>query len=195
MERVSLWNKIKIELRNMYYRTLFKHSFLFGTLVGIMLILASMSFYLKGISINYNQTLLFINRFLIILGIYFGVRKYRDEVLLGIISYKHAFVAGVLIILVASFFDATYIYILTAYFDPNSSILHEAVDLTEKGFVKMGYNQEQIDLLMPIYRKITPGIFATSHWFGKVFGGVFFSFIVAFFLKKTRNLSKKSPIT
>ncbi|MCY1633392.1 DUF4199 domain-containing protein [Marinifilum sp. D737] len=176
----------------MYYKTLFKHSFLFGSLVGAVLILASLTFYWKGVSINYNPTLLFINRGLIILGIYFGVRKYRDEVLFGVISYGRAFVAGTLMIAVASSFYAMYIYILTSYFD--GGILQEAVDFTEKGLVEIGYDDDQIELLMAFYRKITPGIFAFSQWLGKVMAGVFFSLIVAFFFRQKRNLFNNSPI-
>ncbi len=176
----------------MYYKTLFKHSFLFGSLVGAVLILASLSFYWKGVSINYNPTLLFINRGLIILGIYFGVRKYRDEVLFGVISYGRAFVTGALMIAVASSFYAMYIYILTSYFD--GGILKEAVDFTEKGLVEIGYDDDQVELLMSFYRKITPGIFAFSQWLGKVMAGVFFSLIVAFFFRQKRNLFNNSPI-
>ncbi|MCT4603954.1 MAG: DUF4199 domain-containing protein [Marinifilum sp.] len=176
----------------MYYKTLFKHSFLFGSLVGAVLILASLTFYWKGVSVNYNPTLLFINRGLIILGIYFGVRKYRDEVLFGVISYGRAFAAGVLMVAVASSFYAMYIYILTSYFD--SGILQEAIDFTEKGLVEIGYDDEQVELLMSLYRKITPGIFAMSQWFGKALAGVFFSLIVAFFFKQKRNLFANRPV-
>ncbi|WP_421920384.1 DUF4199 domain-containing protein [Marinifilum sp.] len=176
----------------MYYRTLFKHSFLFGALVGAVLILASLTFYWKGVSINYNPTLLFINRALIILGIYIGVRKYRDEVLFGVISYGRAFVAGGLMIAVASSFYAFYIYILTSYFD--GEILQEAITFTEKGLVEIGYDDDQVELLMSLYSKITPEIFAMSQWFGKVLAGVFFSLIVAFFFRQKRNLFNNRPV-
>lgn len=176
----------------MYYKTLFKHSFLFGSLVGAVLILASLTFYWKGVSITYNPTLIFINRALIILGIYFGVRKYRDEVLFGVISYGRAFVTGVLMIIVASSFYAMYIYILISYFD--SSLLQEAIDFTEKGLVEMNMDDDQVELWMSLYRKITPGILAMSQWFGKALAGIFFSLIVAFFFRQKRNLFNNRPI-
>ncbi|NOU61190.1 DUF4199 domain-containing protein [Marinifilum caeruleilacunae] len=175
----------------MYYRSLFKHSFLFGSLVGAVLILASLTFYWKDVSI-FNPTLLFINRALIMLGIYFGVRKYRDEVLFGVISYGRAFVAGVLMIAVASSFYALYIYVLTRYFD--ASILKETLDLVEKGMVQLGYEKDLIDVLMKFYRKITPEAFAFGQWFSKMMAGVFFSLIVAFFFRQKRNLFNNSPI-
>jgi hypothetical protein len=126
------------------------------------------------------------------LGIYFGVRKYRDEVLFGVISYGRAFVAGVLMIAVASSFYAMYIYILTSYFD--NGILQEALEFTEKGLVEFGYDDDQVELFMSLYRKVTPGIFAFSQWFGKMLAGIFFSFIVAFFFRQKRNLFNNSPI-
>ena len=165
---------------------------MFGSLVGAVLILASLTCYWKGVSINYNQTLLLINRFLIITGIYFGVRKYRDEVLFGVISYGRAFVSGVLIIAIAASFYAFFILILTKYFD--SVIIQEAIEFTEKGLYDIGYKDDQVELLMSLYRKITPEIFAMSQWFGKALAGVFFSLIIAFFFKQRRNLFKNSSI-
>jgi hypothetical protein len=165
---------------------------LFGSLVGAALILASLTFYWKGVSINYNPTLLFINRLLIITGIYFGVRKYRDEILFGVISYARAFVAGVILIAVASSFYAMFIFLLTSYFD--AEIIKDAINYTEKGLIEIGYDDDQVELLMSLYRKITPGIFAMSQWFGKVLAGVFFSLIVAFFFKQKRNLFNNRPI-
>nr|WP_320120606.1 DUF4199 domain-containing protein [uncultured Marinifilum sp.] len=176
----------------MYKKPILKHSFLFGSLVGGVLILAALTFYFKGISINFHPTLLFVNRFLIVLGIYFSVKKYRDEEISGIISYGRALACGIITIGIASTYYALFIYVLTSYFD--SSIIQDAVNFTEKGLVEVGYEDDQVELLMSIYRKITPGIFAFGQWFGKLSAGVFFSLIVSFFFRSNRNLFNKSSI-
>ncbi|MGQ1910414.1 DUF4199 domain-containing protein [Marinifilum sp. RC60d5] len=173
-------------------KPILKHTFLFGSLVGGVLILAALTFYFKGISINFHPTLLFINRFLIVLGIFFSVKKYRDEALSGVISYGRALICGIITIGIASTYYALFIYVLTSYFD--SAIIQDAINFTEKGLVEVGYEDDQVDLLMSVYRKITPGIFAFGQWFGKASAGVFFSLIVSFFFRSNRNLFNKSSI-
>jgi len=182
----------KTTVKKMYNKPLLKHSFLFGSLIGGVLILAALTFYFKEVSINFNPTLLFVNRFLIVLGIFFSVKKYRDEVLFGVISYRRALVCGIITIGIAASYYALFIYVLTSYFD--SSILKEAIDYTEKGLVEIGYEEDQVELLMSIYRKITPGIFAFGQWFGKALAGIFFSFIVSFFFRQNRNLFNNRSI-
>lgn len=176
----------------MYNKPLLKHSFLFGSLIGGVLILAALTFYFKEVSINFNPTLLFVNRFLIVLGIFFSVKKYRDEVLFGVISYRRALVCGIITIGIAASYYALFIYVLTSYFD--SSILKESIDFTEKGFVELGFKDKELELWMSIYRKITPGIHAFNQWFGKVLAGVFFSLIVSFFFRQNRNLFNNRSI-
>ncbi|RZT93307.1 uncharacterized protein DUF4199 [Ancylomarina subtilis] len=161
---------------------LLRHSFLFGSLVGGILILTSLMFYFRGVPISINPQITSINYFLIMTGIYFGLRIYRNDVLNGVISYGRALGAGVLIIGIAGAFYAIYIYILIKYFD--ASILQEFIDLMEKSFVEAKYNEKDIELLMSFYEKITPGVFAFAQWFSKLGAGFFFSLILAFFFSR-----------
>ncbi|WP_372751695.1 DUF4199 domain-containing protein [Labilibaculum sp.] len=169
-----------------------KHTFLFGTLVGGALILAALVVYFKGMSINFDPNLRSINLFLIVSGIFFGVKKYRDDELGGVINYGQALGAGILIIAFAALFYSLFIYVLTSWFD--SSIIQEAIAFAEKGLYEMGYKQSDVDLLMGIYKNITPGIFAFGQWFSKALSGVLFSLILAFFFRQNRNLFPKNPI-
>jgi hypothetical protein len=148
--------------------------------------------YLKDLSINFDPNLRSINLFLIVSGIFFGVKKYRDDELNGVISYGHALGAGILIIGFAALFYALFIYVLTSYFD--SSIIEEAILFAEKGLHEMGYQQSDIDLLMGIYKNITPGIFAFGQWFSKALSGVLFSLILAFFFRQRGNLFNNGSI-
>lgn len=176
----------------MYKNPIIKHSFLFGSLIGGALVLAAFTFYLKGVSINYNPTLTMINHFLIITGIFFAVKKYRDEVLFGSITYGRALGTGVLTIGFAAMFFALFIYILTKFFD--AQILQETIQYTEKTLLETGYKEKDVELLMSIYSKITPGIFAFGQWVNKALGGLFFSLILAFFFRQNRNLFNKGSI-
>jgi len=161
---------------------LLRHSFLFGALIGGVLILTSLMFYFRGVPISINPQITSINYFLIMTGVYFGLRIYRNDVLNGIISYGRALGAGVLIIGVAGAFYGLYIYILVKYFDP--SILQEFVGIMEKSFVEANYKEKDIELLMSFYEKISPGVFAFAQWFSKLGAGFFFSLILAFFFSR-----------
>ncbi|MFT5749765.1 MAG: hypothetical protein ACI93S_001028 [Ancylomarina sp.] len=174
---------------------LFRHSFKFGALIGGVLILTSLMFYFRGVPVAVNPQIKSINYFLIMTGIYFGLRVYRNDFLNGIISYGRALGTGVLIIGVAGAFYAIYIYILTKYFD--ASVLQEFIAITEKTLIESKYDDEQVKLFMSLYEKITPGAFAFAQWFSKLGAGFFFSLILAFFFSRNygtmrNNLSNKN---
>lgn len=175
-----------------FKNSLLRHTFLFGVLVGGALILAAFVVYLKDLSVNFDPNLRSINLFLIVSGIFFGVKKYRDDELGGAISYGEALATGVLIIGFASMFYSIFIYVLTSFFD--TSIIKEAIIFLEKGLHEMGYQQKDIDLLMGIYKNITPGLFAVGQWFSKALSGLLFSLILAFFFRQNRNLFNKNSI-
>ncbi len=160
----------------------FKHSLLFGLLMGAMLILASLIFYGKGLSLSYNPNLLLINRGLIFFGLFFGIIKYRNEVCRGQINYGQAFLLGLFISTTAALLYAVFLYVLISFYD--IGILTENINFMEKSLAEIGYTDEQLEIFMNLYRQITPGIFSTSQFFSKAFAGLFFSLIVAFFVKK-----------
>ena len=170
----------------MYKNPLVRHTFLFGALVGAMFIVAALAFYFKDQSLNYSPNLLMINNLLMISGIYLSIRKYRDEVLMGMIAYKRAFTTGLLTIAFASVFYALFTYIWCNYVD--REVMTETISYFEKGMQKSGYAEKDIELLMSIYKQITPGIYALGQFFNKVFGGLFFSLLIAFFFRTNRNL-------
>ncbi|MGZ2371076.1 DUF4199 domain-containing protein [Ancylomarina sp. YFZ004] len=169
---------------------LLRHSFLFGALVGGILILTSLMFYFRGVPISVNPQITSINYFLIMTGIYFGLRIYRNDVLNGIISYGRALGAGVLIIGFAGAFYALYMYILVKYFD--AAILQEFMGIMEKSFIEAKYSDDQVELLMSFYEKITPGVFAFGQWFSKLGAGFFFSLILAFFFSRNYGTLKNN---
>ena len=169
---------------------LFRHSFKFGALVGGVLILTSLMFYFRGVPISINPQITSINYFLIMTGIYFGLRVYRNDVLDGIISYGRALGAGVLMIGFAGAFYAIYIFILVKYFD--ASILQEFISITEKSLIEAKYSDEQVKLFMSLYEQITPGAFAFSQWFSKLGAGFFFSLILAFFFSRNYGIMRNN---
>lgn len=187
--------KNTINLMQALSNPLYRHSFKFGALVGGVLILTSLMFYFRGVPVSINPQITSINYFLIMTGVYFGLRIYRNDFLNGIITYGRALGAGVLIMGIAGAFYAIYMYILVKYFD--ASILQEFVGIMEKSFVEAQYSEDQVELLMTFYEKITPGVFAFAQWFSKLAAGFFFSLILAFFFSRNygtmrNNLNDKN---
>ncbi len=169
---------------------LLRHSFLFGSLIGGVFILTSLMFYSKGVPISVNPQITSINHFLIILGIYFGLRTYKNDILDGAITYGKALGAGVLLIGIAGAFYGIYMYILVKFFD--GAILQEFVGFMEQGLVEAQYSEDQVELLMSFYDKITPGVFAFAQWFSKLAAGFFFSLILAFFFSRNYRTSRSN---
>lgn len=169
---------------------LFRHAFLFGALVGAVLILTSLMFYFRGVPITINPQITSINYFLIMTGVYFGIRFYRNDVLNGVITYGRALGVGVLTIGFAGAFYSLYIYILIKYFD--ASLLQEFVGLMEKNMLQTGYTEADIEPFMALYEKITPGAFAFAQWFSKLAAGFFFSLILAFFFSRNYGMMRNN---
>jgi hypothetical protein len=167
---------------------LLRHSFLFGALVGGILILTSLMFYFRGVPISVNPQITSIDNFLIITGIFFGLRVYRNDILGGVISYGRALGAGVLLIGIAGAFYALYLYILVKYFD--ASILQEFIGAMEMIFVEVQYSDDQIKYFISFYEN--PVAFAFVQWFSKLAAGFLFSLILAFFFSRNYGIKRNN---
>ena len=167
-------------------KSVWRHTWGFGMLVGSLLIFASLVFYWKGQPVSINQQLSSINYFFVATGIFFGVKRYRDMVLGGMISYGRALGAGVAILFMASLLFSFYTYVMLAYVDPD--ILVNFISIVRENFVKQGMEEKTMEQLMPLYKAITPGMFAYTEILSKTFMGLMFSLVLAGFLKRNGNL-------
>ncbi len=166
-----------------------EYSTKFGLLVGAALILAGTIFFLRGYSINYSPTLIMVERLLVLVGILFGVRKYRDEIFQGKITYGKAFKMGLVISINAAILYGIFAYILCRFIDPN--ILQETINASELILKNMNYSEANIEYIMQMYRKITPSIYAISQCFSFIGLGLLLSLIVALFSRNNPFLQGK----
>ncbi len=169
---------------------LWEYSAKFGLLIGTSLILAGAVFFYRGLSINYHPTLIMIDRLLMIIGILFAIKKYRDDIYQGKITYGRAVGIGVMTSVNAAILYSIFVYILCRFFSPD--ILQETIDFSEKMFKEMQYSENDIEFLMKMYRQITPGIYAMGQFFGFAFLGTVFSLIIAIFTRNNRFLQQKN---
>jgi len=124
--------------------SLFQHTMIWGAITGIILIVFSLVLYLVHQSAN--QALGYLSYVLLIAGIIIGSIAYRDKVLGGFISYKDAFVTGLLITIFAGILSSFFSFILIRYIDP--SVMEQSIAKAEEKMINRGMSEDQVELAM-----------------------------------------------
>jgi len=124
--------------------SLFQHTMTWGAITGIVLIVYSLILYLAHQT--YNQALGFLSYVLLIAGIIIGSIAYRDKVLGGFISYKDAFVTGLLITIFAGILSSFFTFILIRYIDP--SVVEQSMAKAEEKLIARGMSEDDIEMAM-----------------------------------------------
>ena len=124
--------------------SLFQHTMTWGAITGIILIVFSLVLYLVHQSAN--QALGYLSYVLLIAGIIIGCIAYRDKVLGGFISYKDAFVTGLLITIFAGILSSFFSFILIRYIDP--SVVEQSIAKAEEKMISRGMAEDDIELAM-----------------------------------------------
>jgi hypothetical protein len=124
--------------------SLFQHTMTWGAITGIILIVFSLVLYLAHQSAN--QALAYLSYVLLIAGIIIGSIAYRDKVLGGFISYKDAFVTGLLITIFAGILSSFFSFILIRYIDP--SVVEQSIAKAEEKMISRGMSEDNIELAM-----------------------------------------------
>jgi len=161
--------------------SLAKSAMYYGALIGAALVLYTFIIYLTGQTTN--RFLGFVQYFIIIGGIYYAVKKYRDESLNGFISYGKALGFGTLTIFFAALIIGFFTFILYSYIDP--SMIDKILAISEDAMVARGMPNDQIDMAMEWTRKFTTPLALTiSTVFGLTFMGFIFNLIISLIVKK-----------
>lgn len=163
-----------------------QNSMKWGFYTGLALIALSLIFYILNVDPN-NRGLQFLSYPILIAGIVFGTKIYRDNALEGFISYGRSVGSGVLISLFASIIIALYTYLFFAFVDP--SFVEKILEITEQDMIDRGMSDQDIDMGMEMARKFTtPGMMAVTSIFIYTFMGLIFSLLTSFFLKKNKPM-------
>lgn len=124
--------------------SLFQHTMTWGAITGIILIVFSLVLYLVHQSAN--RALGYLSYVLLIAGIIIGSIAYRDKALGGFISYKDAFVTGLLITIFAGILSSFFSFILIRYIDP--SVMEQIIAKAEEKMMSRGMSEDQVELAM-----------------------------------------------
>ena len=152
----------------------------FGAILGLILMVLSLVTYV--FEMYENQAFGYLSWVVIIAGIVIGIRKYRDGVLGGFISYSNALGYGVLITLFASIIVSFANYVYLGFID--TSFIDYTLEQTEIQMIEQGQPEEAIEMAMAWTSKmVSPrGIFIMGI-LGTTFMGFIVSLIAAAFLK------------
>ena len=133
-----------------------------------------------------NRSLGWIFWLVLIVGIFLGIKSYRDKYLNGFITYGQSLGAGVIIMLYYSIIAAIFTYILYKFIDPN--LTDKMLALTEEQLVERGLAEGMIEQSMQMQKKIlTPLVMSISSIFAGVFIGTILSLIISLFTKREGN--------
>ncbi|HPX06012.1 MAG TPA: DUF4199 domain-containing protein [Tenuifilaceae bacterium] len=157
-----------------------------GLILGLALIVFSVVLYILGIY-KPPTWVGILNYVLIIGGIFYGQKKFRDDELGGYISYGKALGTGVLVALFASIIYGVYFYLLTAVIDPG--YIDQIYAATEEALLEKGNSEDQVEQMLDVAKQyMTPIMLLVSSVIGFVFWGTIFALITSIFVKKNEPM-------
>lgn len=157
-----------------------------GLILGLALIVFSVVLYILGIY-KPPTWVGILNYVLIIGGIFYGQKKFRDDELGGYISYGKALGTGVLVALFASIIYGVYFYLLTAVIDPG--YMDQIYAATEEALLEKGNSEDQVEQMLDAAKQyMTPIMLLVSSVIGFVFWGTIFALITSIFVKKNEPM-------
>ena len=159
-----------------------KNAINYGVTVGIVLVIISLLFYMMGETDSKIQN--YLGYLVLIVGIFFGVKTYRDAELNGLISYGNALGTGTLISIVAAIITGLYMMVFTTLIDPD--FINTLLEQTESEMEDAGSTQEEIKIGMKYTKMfVTPLGLSIMSIIGSTIMGFILSLITGIFLKKT----------
>ncbi|MCF8374465.1 MAG: DUF4199 domain-containing protein [Bacteroidales bacterium] len=160
---------------------LFKSTMTSGAILGVGLILYSVIVYVFNAATKPGVSV--ISYAIILAGIIYGTKNYRDNVLNGTIKYSTALGVGTLIAIFAGIISGLYNYIFVSYIDPG--YFDKIVEQTIITYQEQGYTDEQIEGIIAMSNAMRkPILFAATSIFGSAIIGFILSLITSIFLKK-----------
>jgi len=162
---------------------LLNHSVVYGLVTGGVLILLSLIINL--FNIGPKNPLVYFSYLILLAGIIWGSKEYRDKIKGGFISYGNSLLSGFLIGMFAALISAIFTFIYVKFIDPG--IVNKWLEIAEQTMTEKNPNmpQEQIDTAMTITEKfMKPGWMLITGFIGQTFISFILSLIVSIFIKK-----------
>ncbi|NOY36327.1 MAG: DUF4199 domain-containing protein [Chlorobi bacterium] len=152
-----------------------------GLILGLVLVLYGLILWFFDQSLN--KTLGAFSYIIIIVGLYLGIKDFRDNSRGGVLSYGGVIGTGTVISLYVGIIGAVFAIILYKFIDPG--LIDKLISFSEQKLVDRGMTDEQIEMAMKISGKfMNPYFIAINTLWGYVFIGVIISLFEGIFLKR-----------
>lgn len=160
-----------------------RNAFTHGMITAALLILFSLLTY--ALDMMQNRALGFVTFILLVGGMYYGTKTYRDRYLNGFISYGKAFTSTFTIALIASVVLAVYIFLFYKFFDPDMvQVIREEAEQEMLRRDPEISDQELEMALSWTQRFTTPGWMAVFGFITNAVVSIILALIISVFLKK-----------
>ncbi len=167
---------------------IYKNAMTSGLILGVLQSTLILFVHLMGVDIirpPFSISLL--NYIIVIGGIIYGTRKFRDESLAGAISYSKALGFGVLVCVFAGIIYGIYMIIHMHFID--TEYLTKFMLAAEEEYHKIGFSEKQIeDAILVLGSVQKPIVMVLFTVFGSVFIGLLFSLVTSAFLRKKPSI-------
>ncbi|HSV77554.1 MAG TPA: DUF4199 domain-containing protein [Bacteroidales bacterium] len=160
-----------------------KPALTYGLLIGVVLTMVSMGFYLAEAMTNPFAS--YTAYFVMLVGIVLATLSWRKEFMGGYICYGQALGFGCLTFLFTGLVSGIFSFVFFQFIDPNAvNILMQA---SEEAMLKSSpqLTDEQLDAALEMQQRfMTPVLISVSAFFSTVLVGCLMSLITSIFLKK-----------
>ncbi|HAN18653.1 MAG: hypothetical protein A2X13_13500 [Bacteroidetes bacterium GWC2_33_15] len=161
--------------------TFWKTSITNGAILGIALIIYSVLLFIFDLSMN--KSLGYINYVILLAGLIWFTKSYRDNNMGGIISYGQALGFGTMVVVFAALISGIYGYIFMKFIDP--SIIDKIIALGEEEMLKRGMSDEQIEMAQSMQKNfMNPGFINIMGFVVTSIWGFVLALITSAFIKK-----------
>ena len=171
-----------------------------GLIFGVILVIIQLAFWMFNfipVGIGKSMLMLLFNLTVYIVGVWWFTKSYRNGILNGFISYGHAYLYGLTVIILSTILVIIYNYIFNAFIDPEytTRVLKTTANWTEEFMRNKGMPETQIsDTITKIMAKAHPSAISTAlkSLLGGVIMGAIVSLISSAIAKKIENPIKES---
>lgn len=153
-----------------------------GLLVGVIFAATSFTTFKSGSPIYMNHVLDNILLMLYVFGLTLQIRRYRDEVLNGYITYGTGLKTGVYVGAIAGIIYGIYIYMIYSTYPELLEHYQLSTETTLREVYGSNSMIENIVSMVKVFT--TPLTLAFSECFSKVVGGFFYCLFIAWFLRR-----------
>ncbi len=164
-----------------------KHGFNFGVLISAAVIFFSLLVYIADLSSN--SVIRYFSYVLILVGLFYTSKIYRDKYLGGFITFQNSFSVAFIAGIISSVFLSIFTYIFFTYIGPEE--IDEMMKIAEEKMIDSNpeMSDDELDMAMNISKKMMTPVWMTI-WalLGNAFFSAIFALIISIFVKKEDKL-------